>query len=37
MLGEPLGACLFGGKSGIDFVAYISIFAFGKFHSGSGK
>jgi hypothetical protein len=37
MLGEPLGACLFGGKSGVDSVAYISTFAFGNFHSGSGK
>src|SRR5262245_2471187 len=37
ILGEPSGACLFGGKSGFDSVAYISMCAFGNSHGGSGR
>lgn len=37
MLGEPSGACFGGGKSGVESLAYVSMWAFGNSHSGSGR
>jgi hypothetical protein len=37
MFGDPFGGVFTGGKSGVDSVAYIPIFAFGNVHSSSGR